>query len=311
MNLGLVATVAAMVGISPNSARRVALSAAHRYKVFNIRKRNGGLRLIAQPAREVKALQRALVECLSKSLRVHDAATAYKEGSSIRLNAELHMRARYLLKLDFEGFFSSIDENALRTHITKWCSSELTLSEIEFILKLVLWREPDTGRRALCIGAPSSPFLANSVMYDVDTAIIERCLECHAVYSRYSDDITLSAEGPEVLVRAEREVREVIKNAPYPALRFNDSKRISVSRSTAMTVTGLTLTNQGPVSVGRVRKRGVRAGVDRFVKGELDDDGIRRLRGEIAFVLSVEPQFRRTLLKTYGRRCQEVLPKGK
>lgn len=309
MTLGLVAEIASMTGISPNSARRVARSASHRYKIYFIPKKRGGLRLVAQPAREVKALQRALVLCLSPLLHVHAAATAYQEGSSILGNAQRHARARYILKLDFEDFFSSIREEALTLHIRKFCGNSVTESETEFIINLVLWRAPRTSFRALCIGAPSSPFLSNTVMFDIDETISALCTNLGAVYSRYSDDITVSASEPNVLASVEQLVRAVVVNAQYPTLRFNDNKRVSISRRTSMTVTGLTLANQGFVTVGRNRKRGVRAGVEKFISGRLGMEEVRRLKGEVAFVLSVEPGFRFVLLNTYGTACREVLPR--
>lgn len=76
-----------------------------------------------------------------------------------------------------------------------------------------------------------------------------------------------------------------------------------------MRVTGLTLTNQGGVSVGRSRKRGVRAAVFDFVNGRLDEAQIAKLRGELAFVLSIEPDFRDVLLHTYGPAALRVLPR--
>lgn len=309
MTVGLVTTVASMAGISQSSARRVAASASHRYKSYYIPKRKGGRRLVAQPAREVKALQRALVTCLRESLRVHPAATAYEVDRSILKNAELHAAARYLLKLDFENFFPSIDENSLHAYLINSSGNAYTASEINFIGNLALWRRAGVSLRSLCIGAPSSPFLSNAIMYDIDASISQLCESRRVVYSRYSDDITLSAVDPYVLEEIERGVRAIVGDAPYPSLRFNDRKRVSVSRNTAMTVTGLTLTNQGAVSVGRDRKRGVRAGIDRLVHGRLGADEVLRLRGEVAFVLSIEPAFRYVLLKTYGRACERVMPK--
>lgn len=67
-----------------------------------------------------------------------------------------------------------------------------------------------------------------------------------------------------------------------------------------MRVTVLTLTNNGDVSVGRLRRRGVRSGVNQYVNGGLNDDQVERLKGELAFVLSIEPNSSDTLLRAYG-----------
>lgn len=305
MSIGLIRSVAASAGISPSSARRVARSAAHRYKVYTIPKKDGGSRTVAQPAREVKALQRSLISELEKSLPIHPAATAYRRGLSILDNAGEHKNAQYLLKLDFESFFPSIGQEALRSHLLKCAPEMFSEAEVSFILDLALWM--GDGRRSLCIGAPSSPFLSNSVMFDFDDRVTQMCDAHQVVYTRYSDDIALSSRTPGVLDGIERGLGEIVRALEYPRLRLNDTKRRAVSRAAGMYVTGLTLANQGYVTVGRARKRGVRAGVQRYLNGMLDAAAIEKLRGELAFVLSIESSFREVLLRTYGPRALDLL----
>lgn len=306
MTNGLIKTIAASVGITASSARRIAGSAAHRYKVYTIPKRSGGVRVVAQPAREVKALQRALVHELQELLPVHEAATAYVRGVSIKQNAAAHQGARYLLKMDFASFFTSIGAEALRSHLLAHASGIFSDSEVQFILSLILWKDED-GRRGLCIGAPSSPFFSNSILFEFDTSVTAACDELGAIYTRYSDDLAFSTRSPEVLDEVERRVRHIVSNLAYPRLLLNESKRKAVSRAAGMYVTGLTLSNQGQVTVGRIRKRGVRAGVKRYLDGALDDIEIQRLQGELAFVLSIEPDFRQVLLNTYGVRALALM----
>lgn len=309
MTLGLIATVASEAGISAASARRIAQSAPHRYKVFSIPKKGGGMRVVAQPAREVKALQRTLVAYLTPLLPLHDAATAYRKHTSIRQNAERHSSCRYLLKLDFEAFFPSIDREAIRNHLLGKCPNKFSDAEIEFVSNLTLWLNKEDGNRGLCIGAPSSPFLSNTIMFDFDTAVSRECGKLGVIYTRYSDDLTFSTSAPDTLSRIEARVREICRELTYPRLTFNDRKRVNVSRRSALHVTGLTLANQGHVTVGRNRKRGVRAGLNRYLKGMLEESEIESLRGEIAFAVSVEPGFRETLRRLYKEKCSALLPR--
>jgi len=301
---GLVSKVASLVGISSASCRRIAHGAHRRYKVFTIAKRDGGRRVVAQPAREVKAVQRAVCELINSKLAVHESATAYKPGASIKSNAAVHAGARFLTKLDFSEFFPSIHDGLISDLLKRRCE-ELSEAEIEFIIDICTWR-PD-GKRVLCIGAPSSPLIANAVMFDFDSEAFEFTSAIGVSYTRYSDDIALSSMMPDTLRQAEDAVRRFV--ASRPALRINERKRVAVGRGTSMVVTGLTLTNQGWVSVGRERKRGVRAGVNRYLRGALDDADTLKLKGEIAFVLSVEPEYRGVLVRTYGLRVWSLLPK--
>jgi hypothetical protein len=94
--------------ISPGDLLQIISTAPARYKQYTIPKRRGGVRLIAQPSRELKAIQRYLLETKLSTLPVHAAATGYIKGHNILQNAEHHQHSRVILKLDFVDFFPSI-----------------------------------------------------------------------------------------------------------------------------------------------------------------------------------------------------------
>ena len=301
MTASLVARVSRDLGLPESVVVRISNSAAKRYKRFRIPKRGSTeFRAVAQPAREVKAVQRSIVRALKGSIPVHPAATAYETGSSILKNALAHRHAKYLLKLDFSSFFPSIGEADVDAHLRKHIDDPDVEESIRFVTRACLWRDTPAHQPGLCIGAPSSPFLANSIMFGFDEFALSQLGEIGAVYTRYSDDITVSAVEEHVVGRAEDMLRDIARTIEYPRLSFNDAKRVSVGRGCAFRVTGLTLTNDGAVSVGRSRKRGVRAGMDRFRAGLLSDEESVRLRGELSFVLSVEPEYEAVLRRVYG-----------
>ena len=76
-------------GLSEIDLRLILRTAPSRYKEFPIKKRDGSDRIIAQPARELKVLQRAFVREYLINLPIHPAATAYREGMSILDNASM------------------------------------------------------------------------------------------------------------------------------------------------------------------------------------------------------------------------------
>ena len=105
----LLAILTLETGLTGHDLSRIIASAPRRYKEFKMPKRQGGFRHMAQPAREVKALQRALVKHYLEKLPIHSSAMAYERGTSIRLNAERHAKVNGpILKLDFRDFFPSI-----------------------------------------------------------------------------------------------------------------------------------------------------------------------------------------------------------
>lgn len=270
----------------------VAKTAPWRYKVFTIPKRRGdGVRVVAQPSRELKAIQREITSLLLSKLPVHDCAHGYVRNRGIRSNAEQHLQSRFMLKLDLTDFFPSIRPPDFETHVHRHLSNEIDESELRLISRLLFWAPKGSHDLRLCIGAPSSPALSNTVVFDMDVEISDRCRELGVNYTRYADDLTLSATEPNILSDLERVVGRIISQLEYPRLRLNREKFVHTSMARRRVVTGLVITNEGQVSIGRERKRLIRAMAHRASLGQLDDDEVRRLEGMLSFAASIEPEF--------------------
>ncbi|WP_164156000.1 retron St85 family RNA-directed DNA polymerase [Sandarakinorhabdus rubra] len=277
---------------------RLILTAPERYKVYQISKRNGGKREIAQPAPEVKAAQRAIVRAYLLSLPVHPSATAYSPGSSIIKNASAHSDAGPILKYDFKDFFPSITEKAW----ISYCLRVGLFSKEDAVRSgRLLFRRPKGGRiLRLSIGAPSSPIVSNLLMYDFDERL-SKLLEGHKiVYTRYADDLTFSAPRTGNLLEVPKAIRAAMNSMSHPKLALNSQKTVLVTKRYQRNITGLILTLDGNISVGRSRKRLIRAGIDHFIRGKLDVDQTVKLAGIIAFTKGVEPTFFAKLTTRYG-----------
>lgn len=277
----------------------LARSAPYRYKVYEIPKRQPGqFRTIAQPSAEIKVVQRWLMENVLKSLPVHRAATAYREGISIADHAKKHSRRKFLLKMDFKDFFPSITFDDVRNHLIR--HKRLSEDEARLVGQFVCWRDKSRQQYCLSIGAPSSPLLSNTLMYEFDRKMTEICKERKVVYSRYADDLAFSTNEQDVLRGVESSVKNVCKELEYPRLRVNPNKTVSVSRAHRKVLVGLVLTPEGEVSLGREKKRLLRAKLHRFDTNALAADEVATLRGELAFAWSVEPNFIAALLVSFG-----------
>jgi RNA-directed DNA polymerase len=132
----LVKALSGELGMLPIQLELIIRTAPLRYKVFTIPKRDGSPRTVAQPAREVKAIQRWLVNDLNTVLPVHQAATAYRKGTSIKINAAKHVQSNFILKMDFKNFFPSIEFKDLCAHLQKYASEKYDESAIHMIARL-------------------------------------------------------------------------------------------------------------------------------------------------------------------------------
>lgn len=295
------------LGLLEMDVARVIRTAPVRYKIYTIPKRSGGIRVIAQPAREVKFLQRWVTKNVLEKLPIHEAATAYRKGANIRDNAAAHAQHSYILKADFKDFFPSIRPRDLSAHISAYSPAFVSPSNINTLSLLLFRGSAGIDNLILSIGAPSSPALSNTVLYPFDSQCAALCAERGITYTRYADDLTFSTSEKSVLEPFLVDLKELIATVPYPRLTLNEKKTVFASKKGLRRVTGLVLNSEGDVSLGRDRKRNISAGVHKFIRQQLDTAQTNRLRGLLAFALDVEPAFVASLEAKYGKQVIDAL----
>lgn len=286
-------------GLSDNDVMKIVWNAPSRYKLYAIPKRNGGQRLISQPAREVKALQRILTSEILSTLPIHHSATAYRTGKSIKDNAAAHAANGPIKKYDFKDFFPSIVAKDWRGY----CQRNGIFADprdIWISTNLLFHRRPGSSKLNLAIGAPSSPCLSNVLMNDFDVRLSELVAQEQVTYTRYADDLTFSARRTGFLTGVDRMLRQAIRETSNPTLTLNDSKTVAATTKYKRFVTGLVLTNDHKVSLGHQRKRTIRAALHHYVTGRLDSTEQAQLAGMIAFASDIEPDFVARLQTKYG-----------
>jgi hypothetical protein len=295
------------LGIDEPELTRLIQTAPARYKTYPIKKRSGEDRIIAQPAREVKALQYLVLSRVISRLPIHEIGMAYRTGISIRDNAVRHVSKRCILKLDFENFFNSLTPNDLNRAF-RMANVQLPVGDARIINKIVFWSGSKSRTpRFLSVGAPSSPTVSNAIMYDLDVATTEIAAEYDVTVTRYADDITASANEPEALIAFERDLRQLIRKTRHPNLRFNEKKRGMYFDGERQMVTGLILTPEGKVSIGRQRKRMISALIHRATLDQLPFEQLNELHGLLAFAYSVEPSFLLSMTLKYGVNVLEFI----
>lgn len=270
-------------------------SASHKYKTYSIPKRSGGSRTIHHPARPLKAVQRWLLHAVLARWPISPHAHAYVTGRGILSNARVHVQSNYLLRMDLADFFPSLTGGDIREFWRR--NPELVDDWTEFdrdwFCSIVLLR----GQ--LTIGAPTSPSLSNALFRDVDRELVAVCEEQAVSYSRYADDLYFSCAEQGVLPGLEQTVTRIIDHAQLPrSIAVNVAKTHHSSRQGRRVVTGLILTSDGRISIGRQRKRWIRSLVHRYE--ELDGDKKRELAGLLSFIHAVEPNYLNNLVLKYG-----------
>jgi RNA-directed DNA polymerase len=288
------------LSISEEQLHRLIVRSPHTYKQYDIPKKSGGYRTIAQPARGTKYLQYWLMNNLFGDLNIHRAASAYQKGSSIKKNAKYHAKNSYLAKFDFTSFFPSIYGEDIKAHLIRNFGNRLTEDDLDDIVRISCIRLNGSSDFSLSIGAPCSPVISNSILYQFDSKISSWCSQSNINYTRYADDLTFSTNIKGATSSIEPYIIDVIRDIDYPSLRLNKKKTTHLSKKNRRRVTGLILTNDGEVSIGRSRKREISSLIHKFKIKLLPDDEIYRLQGLLGFSKGVEPEFISRMNLKYG-----------
>lgn len=297
---GMIQLASLSLGIPAPHILSIISQAPRAYKHYQIVKRSGGMRDIYHPSKELKVIQRWISKQYLEKLPVHPAASAYRGGMSVKDNAARHIRGAYFLKLDFQDFFPSIKYADLLLFLEKNADAiDLPTEDCKLIARVCCRRSAE-GDYSVPIGAPSSPVISNSILFDFDSHIAAHCESDGIIYSRYADDLVFSTREPNSLKGIEAYIRSHLYSMRSPSLRLNESKKTFISRKHKVSVTGMIITPQGPLSIGRERKREVKALVHKYVTNQLEGEKLDRLRGLLGYIQGAEPSFIEALRKKYG-----------
>ncbi|MDH1315247.1 retron St85 family RNA-directed DNA polymerase [Shewanella xiamenensis] len=278
-----------------------ATSSPYRYKVYSIAKRNSSeRRIIAHPSKELKFIQRLIIQQLTVILPVHKAAIAYTKGLSIKDNARPHANSKYLLKMDLKDFFPSINPSLFFKECKK---NGIDFSDLDMkILEgFLFWKRRRTTNLVLSIGAPSSPLVSNFILFKFDEIISNHCAILGINYTRYADDLTFSTNEKNVLLSFPAYVRKVLNTLYEGQIKVNLKKTVLSSKAHNRHVTGVTLTNEGCLSVGRNKKRQLSAAIHYFSLKKLSNEDIFKLKGSLAHSVFIEPDFLLQMERKYGK----------
>lgn len=233
----------------------------HRYVTFEVPKRSGAMRQIRSPHSGLKALQRKLLQVLSAAYEPRRCVTGFVEGRSILTNAQSHARRGWLLNVDIQDFFPSINFGRVRG---MFLSAPYRLPpDVATALARICCHDNQLPQ-----GAPTSPIVANMICARMDSELSRLAADHGCRYTRFADDLSFSTRGghfPPALatvVRSGRTVSLSIGPVLEGAIQSNgfalNPNKISIrGRGRRQMVTGLVV-NDRP-NVPRKFARQVRA----------------------------------------------------
>ena len=190
-----------------------------RYKRAKI---SGGVRWLDIPSDTVRAAQRIVSDLLFAVTPSYGTPTGFHPGASPALHARAHAGAYAAVRVDLADFFGSVrpwhlkpwlglDQGGRHNLLPQW-----SIDGRQSLMVLLFRRIKDVPSY-LPQGAPCSPAAANLAGLWLDQAIVSRAVEVfgtgRVTYTRYADDLVISARGRDTAANFNQRAYELINDA--------------------------------------------------------------------------------------------------
>jgi len=299
---------------------------SHIHKI-TIPKKDGSPRNVIAPGKDLKYIQKSLYWRFFRRYKPHEAAHGFVAKKGISTNADFHVGANAVGKIDISSFFDTISEDHLKNvlfgnkHICRYCRNyermidgrcnpslyknkaqnfECKCDEIKAVFIPNFCEE--TGYESLfkriidaCTyhgftaqGFPTSPIIANIVMRGFDGTMHDYCKENGITYTRYADDLAFSSK-----THSKEELQKLTLKKAYQQLwaykfKPNRKKTIYKSKAGRLKICGVVVNEHKNIQRNVLHK--FRAKVHHAIVKFPDrttKTRIRQLKGYASFVMSI------------------------
>lgn len=225
-----------LIGSSEKQVRYFIYRKSQFYRNFDIPKRNGGKRLIIAPTKDLKRVQRNILNNVLYQFKPHKNCYGFVKNKSIFLNASKHKNEKIIFNTDIRDFFNTITSKRIQGLLERLGFPK----DVAYLIT-----ELCTFNRYLPQGAPTSPHISNLICHTLDKRLTGLAKKMNIEYSRYADDITFS--GSKIPRSITKLIERIVRKEGFKLAR--DKTRF-LSKANRQVVTGL-IVNQKKLSIGR------------------------------------------------------------
>lgn len=243
-------------------------------------------REITAPSLKIKQRQQWILEEILEKCEVSNNCHGFVKKRSILTNARMHMGHKNILNLDIENFFPSITQKMVKSQFQQMGYSE---SAAEALAEICCYEEK------LPQGAPTSPYMSNLILKNMDQELEMFCQARNITYTRYADDMSFSSN--EEIYGYLKDLCSIVERYSF---KINEKKTCYYQDPHRKIVTGLVVKEQ-EICIPKKFKRKLRQeiyycrqlGVQRHLEntGNSDRAGFKEyMYGKAYFVAMVEPE---------------------
>jgi len=281
------------------------------YKIYQIPKRNGGLRTICAPSESLTHDHLILRSIFEKEFFAlyHTTAFAYCKGRNAKHCIARHQanQSKWFLKLDFADFFGQTNKSFVLRQLSQIAPFSEVMKDSTGAALLSKAIDICFLNDGLPQGTIISPMLTNLIMIPFDHEINRILHKKGFVYTRYADDIQISHKEKfnpgEVINLIRIQLREM--RMPYKIK--NEKTRFGSSSGRNWNL-GLMLNHHNRITIGHQEHKIMKARIFSFLMDcksgkRWTREEMERLAGQVAYMRSVEPYTTDHIIRHLNEKC--------
>ncbi|WP_316679568.1 reverse transcriptase family protein [Ralstonia chuxiongensis] len=206
------------LGMGPSELLALAKRASHLYRIAKtVPKDDGTVRVLYDTREPLKAVLGRINEHFLRRVIYPDYLTGGVPRKDYTDSVKIHVGAKSVIKEDISKFYPSVSFDVVREI---WSGFFGFADEVSDLLTMLTTRDGHLEQ-----GAPTSGYLANLALWDIESQLIAQIASAGATrYSRHVDDITISSPEHLSASRVDWIVRMVAGALASKGLRVNASK---------------------------------------------------------------------------------------
>ena len=275
-------------------------------------------RKIYRTSDRLKKYLRFIDRVVFKELDVNsNVVHSYVRGRSALTAVKEHAGQTYFFLTDIKEFFQNITADDVRTVLTR--NSEISpISDIgeyiDRIVEMVCWEG------SIPIGFPTSPKLSNSFLLDFDSELHSYCTRNELIYTRYSDDVIISAKSMGFFNNISSTVQSFLNENASDKLKLNTNKTRITHIGNKVKILGLIITPDGRVTIDSKYKKIIESLLHFYINDKAKFDDLlsktmhgkeRSLFGMLHYAKSIDFEYVDKLQRKYGAYALSSLMEDK
>ncbi|MFC4165654.1 retron St85 family RNA-directed DNA polymerase [Epilithonimonas zeae] len=275
-----------LINLSKNSIYQLSKNSEYYYKTYQIAKKNGKLRDISQPNKQLKGIQLWILNNILNKLKVSEYSKGFEKGQSISDNVRPHIFSNCLLNIDIKDFYPSINSIKVYNLFKSIGYNNLISTLLTNIC---------TYKNSLPQGSPCSPKISNLICWKMDSRLQGYVGKKGIIFTRYADDITFSSIMPDKLIGVLPFVEKIIIDEGFT---LNKYKTRFTGKLRRREITGLVIYDNN-FGIGRKKLRIIRSKVYNFTKttDNVNHKALHHLYGWMNYIKSVDEVRYKSLLE--------------